>query len=100
MNLCVLQPRQGQREDDYTDQARQQSGISTIPFEETVINNHLKSCSELDVLFFNFPGQLTANTISALHDCLLFPGCLLSLLSGPDQNKHGKQSTRIKLFYG
>lgn len=92
--ICVLQPRQGQHEDDYTDKAKQQSGSST-PFKETITDNYLKSYSELDILVFNFSDQLTANTISALYDCLLLSGCLLSLLSCPDKNKHGKQSTLL-----
>lgn len=59
-------------------------------------------CSQilLTLLVFNFSDQLTANTISALHDCLLLYGCLLSLLSCPDKNQHGKQSRLITFLYG
>lgn len=100
-NVCVSQPGQGQHEDDYTDKARQQSGSSTTPFEETIRDDYLKSYSELHIPVLKFSGQLTANKISALHDCLLLSGCLLSLLSCPDKNKHGKKSTLngFRYFY-
>lgn len=54
MNLCVLQSRQGQHEDDYADKARQQSGSSTSPFEETVIDDSLKFYSDFDMLVLIF----------------------------------------------
>lgn len=50
------------------------------------------------MLALNFSEELAANTMFALHDYLLYSGSLLSLLSGPDKNKHGEQSTIIKLL--
>lgn len=58
----------------------------------------IKSFCELYMLVLKFSDQFAANTMSALHDCLLLSGCLLSFLSCPDKNKHGKQSTLIKLL--
>lgn len=65
------------------------SQVAETP-EETVIDKYLKSYSEHIIIF---PDQLTTNTLSAFHDCLLLSGCLLSLLSCPDKNKHGKITT-------
>lgn len=61
----------------------------------------LKSYCKLNIQVSNFSDQFTGNKISSLHDCLLFTGCLLSLLSCPDKNKHGKKDKKmIILSYG
>lgn len=64
INLFVLQPRQGQHEDDYTNTSRQESGSSATPFEETVKEDYLKSFSKLDFHFYIF--QITSLQIRCL----------------------------------
>ena len=64
-----------------------------------IINIVLYITLNLICWFKFFLDQLAANSISALHDDLLLSGCLLSLLSCPDKDKHGRWKNIIELWY-
>lgn len=89
MSLCSSQDRSGMKIITLTKQGSSQVGPEK---QHAIPCMHILCLLYLFILFL-FSDQLTTNTMSALHDCLLLSGCLLSLLSCPDKNKHGKIST-------